>query len=107
MVSTTRSKINSRRKAPRGVTLIMVAGVLTLLSALAAGFYTMAVIQNRVALNYADSSRAILMAQAGMADAIARIHETAYLKTEDPGDPWVHSELLRQHVNAQFFRGDR
>ena len=53
-----------------------------------AGFYTLTISQARSSINYNDTTRASLMAQAGIADAIARMHELAYLKTEDPTDPW-------------------
>ena len=64
-----------------GVTLIMVAGVLSILAAMGAGFYTLTISQARSSINYNDTTRASLMAQAGIADAIARMHELAYLKT--------------------------
>ena len=75
-------------RARSGVTLIMVAGVLSLLAALGSGFYTVCMMQSKSAQRYSDTTRAGLMAQGGMADAIARLHELAYVKIEDASDSW-------------------
>src|SRR5579862_208930 len=78
----------------RGVTLIMVAGVLSVLAALGAGFYSIAISQSRSATRYNDSIRAELMARSGIYDAMARLREGAYLKIEDPSDPWYMVDYL-------------
>ena len=66
----------------------MVAGVLAVLAALGAGFYTLMNSQVRSTLRYTDIVRAELMARGGIEDAVARLREQAYFKTEDPTDPW-------------------
>ncbi|HLX61249.1 MAG TPA: hypothetical protein VKX17_08195 [Planctomycetota bacterium] len=74
--------------ATKGVTLIMVAGVLAVLAALGGGFYSLMISQGKSALHYGDGVRAELMARSGIEDAIGRLREQAYLKTEDPSDAW-------------------
>ncbi len=78
----------------RGVTLIMVAGVLAVLSALGAGFYVIAISQQKSAMRYADSVRAELMAQAGIRDGMARLRDSAYQKIEDASDSWYTTDYL-------------
>jgi len=79
----------------RGVTLIMVAAVLAILSALATGFYTMMLMQTKSALRYSDSVRADMMARGGIDFAVAHLHDQAFKKTEDPTDPWYMVDYLR------------
>ncbi|HYG73612.1 MAG TPA: hypothetical protein VEK08_01165 [Planctomycetota bacterium] len=79
---------------PRGVTLIMVAGMLSVLAALATGFYTLMLMQTKSASRYSDSVRADMMARAGMDYAIARIRDLAYSTTEDPNAPWYRVNYL-------------
>ena len=78
----------------RGVTLIMVAGVLAVLAAVGAGFYTLTHSQMVSASRTHDIVAAQLMAQAGLADAIGRLREQALRKTEDPTDPWYMVDYL-------------
>jgi len=78
----------SRKHRCRGVTLIMVAGVLSILSALGAGFYTLVSISNKASMRYSDSVRASLLAQGGIYDAISRLREQTFYNTESPTDPW-------------------
>ena len=81
--------MGSKRTATlRGVTLIMVAGVLTILAAISAGFYTVVVMQSVSAIRYSDSVRAQMLARAGASDAIARLREQTFLDTENVTDPW-------------------
>ena len=90
------------RSGGKGVTLIMVAGVLSILAAMGAGFYTLTISQNKSAQRYSDSVRADMMARAGMSDAIARLQEQAFYKTEDPTDPWYMIDWLhaaQRHVS--------
>src|SRR5579862_1434011 len=82
------------RARRRGVTLIMVAGVLSVLAAMGTGFYTLAVSQTKSATRYSDSVRAELLARAGVSDAIARLREQLYLKAEDPSDLWYQVDYL-------------
>ncbi|MEI6231650.1 MAG: hypothetical protein WCT04_01255 [Planctomycetota bacterium] len=92
----------SIRRGQKGVTLIMVAGVLAVLAAMGAGFYTLTISQNKSAGRYTESVRADMMARAGMSDAIARLQEQAFLKTEDPTDPWYQTDWLngaQRHVS--------
>ncbi len=90
------------RRGGKGVTLIMVAGVLAILAAMGAGFYTLTISQNKSAQRYSDSVRADMMARAGMSDAIARLQEQAFYKTEDPNDAWYMIDWLhaaQRHVS--------
>ena len=66
----------------------MVAGVLTILAAMSAGFYTLTISQSKSASRYTESVRAALLAHAGLADSVARLREQALVKTEDPTDSW-------------------
>ncbi len=82
------------RRPRRGIVLIIVAGVLTVLAALVVGFYMMAQTQQKAAMHYSDSVRARLMADAGVNDAIARLRAQAFVKTEDPSDPWFTVDYM-------------
>ena len=53
-------------KKQRGVTLIIVAGVLAVLAALGAGFYTLMMMETKSAIRYVDLVRADMLAQAGI-----------------------------------------
>src|SRR5205085_11132977 len=83
-----------RQLTSRGMTLIMVAGVLAVLAALSTGFYTLMLMQTRSATRYADSVRAEMMAKAGIESAIARLRQQAFEKTEDPTDSWFTVNYL-------------
>ncbi len=87
-----------------GVTLIMVAGVLAVLAALGAGFYTLMVSQAKSASRYADSVKARELAmKAGIADAIARMREEAFNHTEDPSSTWFTVDYLHgAQTNISF-----
>ncbi len=85
--------LSFRRRGP-GVTLIMVAGVLAVLAAMGAGFYTLTVSQTKTTVRYSDWVRADFMAKAGLSDAIARLQEQAFCKTEDPNDAWYTTDWL-------------
>src|SRR5437762_3113548 len=78
----------------RGMTLIMVAGVLAVLAALSTGFYTLMLMQTRSATRYSDSVRAEMMAKAGIEASIALLRQQAFEKTEDPTDPWFTVNYL-------------
>ena len=78
----------------RGVTLIMVAAVLSILAALGTGFYTMTLMQSKSAVHYSDSVRAEMMAKGGIAFAIASLQQQTSEKTEDPTDPWYAVDYL-------------
>lgn len=82
-------------KKKRGVTLIMVAGVLAVLAALATGFYFMMLSQTKSAVRYQDFVRADVMARAGINYGIAQMRAQAYEKTEDAGDAWHQVDYLR------------
>jgi hypothetical protein len=87
-------RIAITRRKNKGIVLIIVAGVLTVLAALVVSFYLMAQTQQKAAMHYSDSVRARLMADAGVNDAIARLRAQAYQKTEDPADPWFNVDYL-------------
>jgi hypothetical protein len=78
----------------RGVTLIMVAAVLAILSALATGFYTTMVMQTKAATRYADSIRAEMMSRAGVEYAIGMLHDQTFTQTEDSTAPWYMWDFL-------------
>ena len=78
----------------RGVTLVLVTGVLAILAALGAGFYTLMLSESRTASNYQVQVQAELLAEAGMADAIARVRADAYQQTENPNSPWFTVDYL-------------
>jgi hypothetical protein len=85
------------RRSPRtskGMTLILVAGVLAVLAALSTGFYAIALMQTKSATRYADSVRAEMMVRAGVEDGVARLRELTFRKTEDPTDPWYGVDFL-------------
>ena len=63
----------------RGVVLILVLGVLTLLSLLAATFASLASVERDVSRNHLDAVRARLLAQSGVETAIARLRGIASL----------------------------
>ena len=86
-----------RRRVSRampGVTLIMVAGVLTILSAIGAGFYTLIISQQKSASRYSDAMRAQLMAQAGIHFGMAQLRDGAFRKIEDTSDAWFTVDYL-------------
>lgn len=59
----------------RGVTLVMVTGVLAILSAIGAGYYTLTYGATRTATRFSDSTAAEICVHAGLADAIARLRQ--------------------------------
>jgi hypothetical protein len=87
----------------RGVALIVVVGVLVVLAALTTAFFTLTVMQTKSAVRYADSVRAEMMARAGVEDAIARLRAQAYIKTEDPSDPWYTVDWLNNATKRDSF----
>ena len=78
----------------RGVILIFVAGVLTVLAALGASFFALSHASVASAVKYSDMVRAEFLAQAGLADAIARLRAQAFEKPEDADDPWFRFDYL-------------
>jgi hypothetical protein len=82
-------------KDQRGVTLIMVAAVLAILSALATGFYTMMLMQTKSAVRYSDSVRADMVAKAGISYGLGHLHAQAFNKTEDAGAAWYQVDYMR------------
>jgi len=83
-----------KQSGRRGITLIMVAGVLAILAALSTSFYTLMLSQTKSAARYSDSVRAELMARAGIEDAVGRLRQQAFEKTEDSSDPWFTVDFL-------------
>jgi len=78
----------------RGVTLIMVAGVLAVLAAMGAGFYTISIVQAKSAARYSDSVRAEFMVQAGFSYAVANLLDEVYKDTENPRSAWFTVDYL-------------
>src|SRR5207249_1300157 len=78
------SAYSRRGNGSRGMTLIMVSGVLAMLAALGTTFYTLTVMQTRSAVRFGDSMRAGRLAHAGIDFAVANLRQQAYRKTEDP-----------------------
>jgi hypothetical protein len=87
-------KAERRGIARRGVALIMVAAVLSILAALATGFFTLVTMQTKSATRYSDSVRAEMIGHAGIDFAIAHLREQAFKKAEDPTDPWYMVNYL-------------
>ncbi|MEI6236619.1 MAG: hypothetical protein WCT04_26475, partial [Planctomycetota bacterium] len=83
-----------RHPLSRGVTLIMVAGVLAILAAMGAGFYTLTISQSKTASRYTESVSAELALNAGVADAVARLRDEAFRHTEDPSSGWYTTDYL-------------
>ena len=84
--------------AQKGVTLIMVSGVLAILAAMGAGFYTLMISQSKSASRYSDAVRAELLMKAGFSYAVANLRQLAYEDTEHPQSPWYTVDYLH---NAQ------
>jgi len=90
----------------RGVTLIMVAAVLAILAAMASGFYTMSLMQTKSAMHYAESVRAQMLCTAGVHYATAQLRQQAFLKPEDPSDPWFTVDYLHGKAKNISFPAD-
>ncbi len=82
------------RRVERGVILIFVAGSLVVLAGLGMAFFTLTQASTFSAVRFMDMVRAEMLAQAGIHDAIARLREQAYDRTEDPADPWCMRNWL-------------
>src|SRR5205814_1924058 len=76
----------TRRKA-RGIALIVVLGVLSLLALLAVSFSTLAATERATSRNYLDTVRARLVAQSGIEAGIARLLERGVLMNETEWAP--------------------
>jgi hypothetical protein len=77
----------------RGVILIVVLGVLTLLVIMATSFVTLQSIERRVTHNYTDHIRAKLAAQSGLESAIARLQglvARGWLRGDAEERSWVY-----------------
>ena len=81
-------------KRNRGVVMIFTAGVLAIIAALGTAYFAMAQSMTTAAVRYADMVRADMLARAGISDAITRLREQAFNKTEDPSDPWFMTNYL-------------
>ncbi len=96
------------RSHARGVTLIMVAGVLAILAALGTAFYTTTVMQTRSSVRYSDSVRANLLASAGIYDAAARLRVQSMERLESASDPWYTRDWLNGGArNISFAQRDQ
>jgi len=84
-----------RAKSRRGITLVMVAGVLTILAAVGTSFYSLMLMQTKSATRYSDAVRAEMLAHAGVADAVARMRDLLYKSPEDPAAPWFSVDYLQ------------
>jgi len=73
----------------------MVAGVLAVLAALSAAFYTLTRSYTISAVRYSDSVRAQMLAHAGIDFAITNLREQASNHTESPTDAWYSVDYLR------------
>jgi len=78
----------------RGVTLILVAAVLSILAAMATGFYVLMLMQTRSAAHYADGVRAGMLGQAGISYALSQLRAQAFQKPEDPTNAWYTVDYL-------------
>jgi hypothetical protein len=82
-------------KKKRGVTLILVAGVLAVLAALSTGFYFLMLSGTKSAARYSDFVRADLVAQAGIQFSVGQLREQAFLRSEDANSAWYQVDYLR------------
>ena len=92
----------------RGVVLVFTAGILTILAAIGMAFYTMTNASVSSAVRYNDMVRAELLAQAGVQEAVARLRAQAFVKTEDPSDPWFQTDYMngaRRRISFAFGDG--
>jgi hypothetical protein len=78
-----------------GMVLIFVAGILAILAAMGTAFFAISQSSTSAAVRYSDMVRADMLCRAGMAEAIVRLRNQAYIKTEDPGDNWFTVDYLR------------
>src|ERR1043165_3297874 len=83
------------RRPMRGMTLLTITGVLSIMAALAASYYSVTIMSARSAQHYSDSVRAELMARAGVYDAIGRLREQTFISTESPTDAWFTVNYLK------------
>ncbi|HEY3324419.1 MAG TPA: hypothetical protein VGP72_28465 [Planctomycetota bacterium] len=77
-----------KQRKDRGIALIMVAGVLAVLAAMATGFFVLMLMQTNSAVRYGDSVRAYMLGQGGINVAIAKLRARAFQDTEDPSAAW-------------------
>ena len=96
-----------RGRARRAVILILAAGILAVLSALAFSLYSYAHIQSTSAPRFSDALRAELLAQGGLHDAIARLRVCAYQRVENPNAPWFTVDYLHGAARGISFAEDR
>ena len=92
--SSQKTETRNLRPLPSGVTLIMVAAVLSILAAMATGFYTLMLMQTKSAMRYGDTVRAGMLARAGISFGIAQLRAQALQKIEDPTAPWFMYNYL-------------
>ena len=87
--------IHFHQKRSRAVVLVFSAGILTILAAMGTALYALTYSSTLSAVRYSDAVRADFLCRAGVAEAIARLRNQAYIKTEDPGDTWFTVDYLR------------
>jgi hypothetical protein len=92
------------RRREHGVVLVFTAGILAILAALGTAFYAMTQSGTSSAVRYSDMVRADLLTRAGVADAIARLRQRAFLQTEDPTAPWAMVNYLSKLDSKISFR---
>lgn len=95
-----------KTRGRRGVTLILVAGVLAVLAAMATGFYSITLTQTRSATRFSDSVRAEMVAQAGIEAAISMLREQAFKETEGPASPWYRIDYTQNLKRRASFPVD-
>ena len=81
--------------ARRGIVLIFVAGILTILAAMGTAFFAVTQSSTLSAVRYADMVRGDLLARAGMSEAIARLRAQAFISGESPCDSWYMTDWLQ------------
>ena len=81
--------------APRGVLLVLIAGMLAILAALGSAFFTLMHMEMLSTVRYGDMVRADMLSKAGVQEGIARIREATFIKMEDPTDTWYTADCLR------------
>ena len=79
----------ARRRPPRAATLVLAAGLLALMAALALGLFSLVRPQSRAAVLYTDAIRAEMLAAAGLNCALGKLREAALDHPESlDADAW-------------------
>ncbi|MGD0088836.1 MAG: hypothetical protein ABSE73_02850 [Planctomycetota bacterium] len=73
----------------------MVAATLSVLAAMASGFYVLMLMQTKSSTHFVDSVRAEMMARAGVNFCISQLRAQAFRKAESATDAWYTMDYMR------------